>query len=191
MRLPTLLLPLLQLCLLSVYGGATKDLYAVLSVPRSASDAAIRKAFKALSRKYHPDKTRAAEDAVIYADAKAAYEVLVDPTTRAIYDAHGHQGLSFFLSFFTSSLPPLLLPSTIMPSDDDHHTKPLKGWNGTRSRNRPPRIRSTHSIRGSRTSRVPKPSVPRSKSPSQTSTTARPSMSLFTFTSLWHTTEDQ
>ncbi|KII89961.1 hypothetical protein PLICRDRAFT_40143 [Plicaturopsis crispa FD-325 SS-3] len=69
------------------------DLYKVLDVHRSASEQDIRKAYKKLSKKYHPDKNKepGAEDRFV--EVAHAYEVLSDPEKRQIYDRHGDAGL--------------------------------------------------------------------------------------------------
>jgi curved DNA-binding protein len=67
-----------------------KDYYAVLGVPRTASDAEIKKAFRKLAREYHPDvakdKKRAEEK---FKEVNEAYEVLGDPAKRQRYDQLG------------------------------------------------------------------------------------------------------
>jgi curved DNA-binding protein len=75
-----------------------KDYYETLGVSRSASDDEIRKAFRKLARKYHPDvaKEKGAEDK--FKEVNEAYEVLSDPTKRKKYDELGHnwqQGAEF------------------------------------------------------------------------------------------------
>jgi len=67
-----------------------KDYYAILGVPRTASDADIKKAFRKLAREYHPDvakdKKRAEEK---FKEVNEAYEVLGDPAKRKRYDELG------------------------------------------------------------------------------------------------------
>jgi curved DNA-binding protein len=67
-----------------------KDYYEILGVPRSASDAEIKKAFRKLAREYHPDvakdKKRAEER---FKEINEAYEVLSDPAKRKKYDELG------------------------------------------------------------------------------------------------------
>ena len=73
---------------------AKSDYYKLLDVPRNASEADIKKAYRRLAMKYHPDRNpgdKAAEDK--FKEAKEAYEVLSDATRRAIYDQHGHAGI--------------------------------------------------------------------------------------------------
>ncbi|KAF9237672.1 hypothetical protein BU15DRAFT_75870 [Melanogaster broomeanus] len=69
------------------------DLYKTLEVSKHASEQDIRKAYKRLSRKYHPDKNKdpGAEDKFV--EIAHAYEVLSDSTKRQIYDRHGEEGL--------------------------------------------------------------------------------------------------
>jgi molecular chaperone DnaJ len=72
-------------------GVQYKDYYESLGVPRGASDAEIKKAFRKLAREYHPDvakdKKRAEEK---FKEINEAYEVLKDGDKRAAYDRFGH-----------------------------------------------------------------------------------------------------
>ena len=75
-------------------GMAKQDYYELLSVPRNASDAEIKKAYRRLAMKYHPDRNpddKTAEDK--FKEAKEAYDVLSDPHKRAAYDQFGHAGV--------------------------------------------------------------------------------------------------
>ena len=72
--------------------SAQADYYETLGVGRDASDADIRRAFRSLARKYHPDvaKTAGAEDR--FKEINKAYEVLRDPEKRKLYDRFGSEG---------------------------------------------------------------------------------------------------
>lgn len=73
---------------------ASSDFYAELGVARGANADEIKKAFRALAMKYHPDRNpdnKAAEDK--FKRVSQAYEVLSDPKKRAIYDEFGEIGL--------------------------------------------------------------------------------------------------
>src|ERR1700758_2239401 len=73
---------------------AKRDYYTVLGVNRDASDEDIKKAYRRLAMKFHPDRNpgdKAAEEK--FKEAKEAYEVLSDPSKRSIYDQHGHAGI--------------------------------------------------------------------------------------------------
>ena len=71
-----------------------KDFYEVLGVSRSANESEIKKAYRKLALKYHPDKNpddKASEDK--FKEAAEAYEVLSDSDKRARYDRFGHAGM--------------------------------------------------------------------------------------------------
>ena len=71
-----------------------RDYYQVLDVARTASEADIKKAYRRLAMKYHPDRNPDdAEATEKFKEVKEAYEVLTDAQKRAIYDQHGHAGL--------------------------------------------------------------------------------------------------
>lgn len=65
------------------------DYYQVLGVPRGADADAIKKAFRKLARKYHPDVSKSPEAETRFKEANEAYEVLSDPEKRKRYDALG------------------------------------------------------------------------------------------------------
>jgi molecular chaperone DnaJ len=74
--------------------SATRDYYEILGVPREASEADIKKAFRRLARELHPDVNSHDPDAETkFKEAAEAYEVLSDPDRRATYDRYGHEGL--------------------------------------------------------------------------------------------------
>ncbi|WP_277183660.1 DnaJ C-terminal domain-containing protein [Caballeronia sp. BR00000012568055] len=66
-----------------------KDYYAVMGVPRSASDAEIKTAYRKLARKYHPDLNKESDAEKQFKEVGEAYQVLKDPEQRAAFDALG------------------------------------------------------------------------------------------------------
>ena len=75
---------------------AKRDFYEILGVPKNASDEDIKKAYRKLAMKHHPDRNQgdAAKTAEAhFKEAKEAYEMLSDPQKRAAYDQHGHAGV--------------------------------------------------------------------------------------------------
>ena len=68
-----------------------RDYYEVLGVEKSADDAALKKAYRALAKKYHPDMNPGdAEAEKKFKEASEAYAVLSDPEKRRQYDQYGH-----------------------------------------------------------------------------------------------------
>ena len=69
-----------------------RDYYEVLGVGRSATNEEIKKAFRKLAFKHHPDHNREDGAAEGFKEVNEAYEVLSDPDKRAVYDHYGHGG---------------------------------------------------------------------------------------------------
>ncbi|MCH9005331.1 MAG: molecular chaperone DnaJ [Proteobacteria bacterium] len=74
---------------------AKRDYYEVLGVSKSASAAEIKKAYRRLAMKFHPDRNQDKKSAAEkkFKESKEAYEVLKDSQKRATYDQFGHEGL--------------------------------------------------------------------------------------------------
>lgn len=74
---------------------AKEDFYKLLGVDRNASDAEIKKSYRRLAMKYHPDRNKdnPAEAEAKFKQIKEAYEVLSDPKKRSAYDQFGHAGV--------------------------------------------------------------------------------------------------
>jgi curved DNA-binding protein len=68
-----------------------KDYYAALGVAADASPDDIKKAYRKLARKYHPDVSKAADAEARFKQAAEAYGTLKDPDRRASYDAIGRR----------------------------------------------------------------------------------------------------
>lgn len=73
-----------------------RDYYEVLGVPRNAGDDEIKKAYRKLAMKYHPDRNQgdaAKEAEAKFKEVKEAYEMLSNPQKKAAYDQYGHAGV--------------------------------------------------------------------------------------------------
>ncbi|KAF9912807.1 hypothetical protein EC991_008669 [Linnemannia zychae] len=69
------------------------DYYGILGVSKDADDTQIKKAYRKLALKYHPDKNSAKDAQKKFHDISEAYEVLSDKNKRTIYDQYGEEGL--------------------------------------------------------------------------------------------------
>ena len=71
-----------------------RDFYQLLGVSKTASTSEIKKAYRKLAVKYHPDKNPDDPEAITkFHNINDAYEVLQDDEKRDIYDRHGEEGL--------------------------------------------------------------------------------------------------
>jgi molecular chaperone DnaJ len=70
-----------------------RDLYEVLGVPRGASDAEIKRAFRKLAQQWHPDVNTDPEAPARFKEASEAYQILSDPERRQRYDTFGRAGV--------------------------------------------------------------------------------------------------
>src|SRR3954468_22726247 len=75
---------------------ATKrDYYEILGVPKNASEEEIKKAYRKLAMKFHPDRNQGEDKGAEakFKEAKEAYEMLSSADKRAAYDQYGHAGV--------------------------------------------------------------------------------------------------
>ncbi len=70
-----------------------RDYYEVLGIQKDATEADIKKAYRSLAKKYHPDINKEAGADVKFKEVQEAYEVLSDSQKRASYDRFGHAGM--------------------------------------------------------------------------------------------------
>jgi molecular chaperone DnaJ len=71
-----------------------RDYYEVLGIAQTATRNEVRKAFLRLARRHHPDVSFGQNDEPDFIEINEAYEVLINPRKRAVYDRYGHAGLS-------------------------------------------------------------------------------------------------
>eukprot|EP00922_Rhytidocystis_sp_ex-Travisia-forbesii_P009109 GHVS01013302.1.p1 GENE.GHVS01013302.1~~GHVS01013302.1.p1 ORF type:complete len:400 (+),score=63.93 GHVS01013302.1:504-1703(+) len=79
--------------ILQVEGAERRCLYEVLEVEKSAPTDVIKKSYRKLSMKYHPDKNKSPNAGEIFKELAHAYETLSDGEKRQVYDRHGFEGL--------------------------------------------------------------------------------------------------
>lgn len=89
--LPTLIL---VFAFIACVIAASKDYYKILDLKRSATSADIKKAYRRLSLKYHPDKNSAPDASEKFAEIGTAYECLYDPKKRQLYDRGGEEAVT-------------------------------------------------------------------------------------------------
>jgi molecular chaperone DnaJ len=73
-----------------------RDYYDVLGLSKGASEDDIKKAYRKLAKKYHPDVNKADDAEAKFKEINEAYEVLSDPQKKAAYDQFGHAGMDGF-----------------------------------------------------------------------------------------------
>ena len=70
-----------------------KDYYKSLGLSRGASEEDIKKAYKKMALKFHPDKNKTPGAEEKFKEIAEAYEVLSDPKKRQVFDQYGEEGL--------------------------------------------------------------------------------------------------
>lgn len=89
--------PLLSSAGEDIDGVPDETLYAILNVPKDASEAEIRDRYRSLATTYHPDRQRDDQSRLAahgrFTEIQRAYEILTDDTKRTIYDLFGEEGL--------------------------------------------------------------------------------------------------
>lgn len=70
-----------------------KDYYKVLAITKGATDEEIKKAYRKMALRYHPDKNKSIGAEEKFKEVAEAYEVLSDKKKRDIYDKYGEEGL--------------------------------------------------------------------------------------------------
>lgn len=70
-----------------------KDYYKILGILKGASEDDVRKAYRKMALKFHPDKNKSAGAEEKFKEIAEAYEVLSDKRKREIYDKYGEDGL--------------------------------------------------------------------------------------------------
>ena len=71
-----------------------RDYYEILGLSKDATESDIKKAYRTLAKKYHPDVNKAAGSEDKFKEINEAYEILSDPQKKASYDQFGHAGMS-------------------------------------------------------------------------------------------------
>jgi len=80
-----------------------KDYYEILGISREATQEEIKRAYRRLALKYHPDRNQGDKEAEEkFKEIVEAYSVLSDPEKRKIYDLYGHEGLKGQVNFQSS-----------------------------------------------------------------------------------------
>ena len=78
----------------NIYGPDKRDYYEVLGVDKNADEAAIKRAYRTLAKKYHPDMNPGDKEAERkFKEVNEAYAVLSDPDKKAKYDQYGFAGV--------------------------------------------------------------------------------------------------
>lgn len=72
-----------------------KDYYKTLGIPKGSNEEEIKKAYRRMALRFHPDKNKDANAEEKFKEIAEAYEVLSDPKKRVVYDQLGEEGERF------------------------------------------------------------------------------------------------
>ena len=100
-----------------------KDLYSILNVTKESNDSEIKKSYKKLAFKYHPDKNKDPSAAPIFSEISEAYEILTNKEKKKIYDQFGYEAVT---DNFEGSISPIDLFQSLFNVD---FTNPVMGGN--------------------------------------------------------------
>ena len=89
-------------------GGSGKDYYKILGIARTATEDDIKKAYRKMALRFHPDKNKSAGAEEKFKEIAEAYEVLSDKRKRDIYDKYGEEGLKGKTTLLLQSIRLLL-----------------------------------------------------------------------------------
>jgi molecular chaperone DnaJ len=73
--------------------AAKRDYYEVLGVTKTSSQDEIKRQYRKLALKFHPDRNKSSEAAEHFKEISEAYAVISDPEKKQVYDQHGHAGV--------------------------------------------------------------------------------------------------
>ncbi len=78
-----------------------RDYYEILGISRDATEQEIKKAYRQMALKYHPDRNPSKEAEELFKEATEAYSVLIDKEKRHLYDMYGHAGVGNYQGGYT------------------------------------------------------------------------------------------
>ncbi|MBQ1447708.1 MAG: DnaJ domain-containing protein, partial [Erysipelotrichaceae bacterium] len=122
--------------------ATNRDYYEILGIDRNATEDQIKKAYRTLAKKYHPDVNKAPDAEEKFKEVNEAYSILSDPQKKATYDQYGKDGLNnagyntnfsnddlndIFNSFFGGGFSDFGFGSFGSRSSRSSRTSPVKG----------------------------------------------------------------